>query len=124
MFYHAAYVTATRGQHILRVGTRWPFSLILHREQNRMPGIGGQNTNKASKLRGFQLRGSGRSCSAPVSQLIVSVVNQLCRLWAIALVSYWICQFVSKSLRNLASSCASPSVIHSDSRNANVANVI
>jgi len=56
MFYHATHVTATGGQHILRVGTRWPFSLILHREQNRMPGIGGQNTNKASDVRGFQLR--------------------------------------------------------------------
>jgi len=71
MFYHAAYVTAIRGQYILRVGTRWPFSVILHREKNRMPGVGGQNTNMASNLRGFQLRRSGRSCSTPVSQLIV-----------------------------------------------------
>jgi len=85
MFYHAAYMTATRGQHILRVGTR-PFSLILHREQNRMPGIGGQNTNKAFNVRGFQLRGSGRSCSTPVSQLSQCCQSAVsCGSW-----NYWI----------------------------------
>ena len=78
----------------MRVGARWPFSLTLHREQNRMPGIGGQNTNKAFNVRGFQLRGSGRSCSTPFSQLIVSVVNELCPLWVIELVNLSVCQSV------------------------------